>query len=344
MNVAIVGVTGYSGTVLYGLLANHPEIKKINLYGHTNEGENGTVRYLDELLPQFHGEHVAIQAFDPDQIMADNEAVLFATSSGVSSQLAVPFAEADFPVIDLSGDYRLDAKQYEQWYHKPAAKTSALKKAAYSLADFYDTDAKYIANPGCYATATLLGLAPLVQQDLIDPDSIIVDAKSGTSGAGKKLTEITHFTEANDNLQLYKLDEHQHIPEIVQQLQAWNDKVQAIEFNTTLIPVTVGIMATIYAKPKAGQNQASIVKAFETTYADHPFINVLDGKVPALKDAVGSNNCDLGVKYNPKTNTIMIVSVIDNLMKGAAGQAVQNFNHMFNYKETVGLPKFPTFS
>ncbi|ANZ66880.1 N-acetyl-gamma-glutamyl-phosphate reductase [Secundilactobacillus paracollinoides] len=344
MNVAIVGVTGYSGTVLYSLLANHPEIEKINLYGHTDEGENGTVRYLDELLPQFHGEHVAIQAFDPAQIMADNQAVFFATSSGVSSQLAVPFAEAGFPVIDLSGDYRLDAKQYEQWYHKPAATTSALKKAAYSLADFYDTDAKYIANPGCYATATLLGLAPLVQQDLIDPDSIIVDAKSGTSGAGKKLSQITHFTEANDNLQLYKLDTHQHIPEIVQQLQVWNDKVQAIEFNTTLIPVTVGIMATIYAKPNPGQDQASLVKAFETTYADHPFIHVMDGEVPALKDAVGSNNCDLGVKYNPKTNTVMVVSVIDNLMKGAAGQAVQNFNHMFHYNETTGLPKFPAFS
>lgn len=344
MDVAIVGVTGYSGTVLYTLLASHPNINKINLYGHVNEGENGAVRYLDELVPGFHGQHVPIQKFDAQQIMADNVAVFFATSAGVSSQLAGDFIDANFPVIDLSGDYRLpDPAEYEKWYHKPAAPVEHLEKATYSLADFYQEGGKYIANPGCYATATLLGLAPMVQADLIDPDTIVVDAKSGTSGAGKKLTEITHFTEASDNLQLYGLNTHKHIPEIVAQLQKWNDKVNAIQFSTTLLPLTTGLMASIYAKVRPGVGQAELMAAFNKDYGDSAFVNVLDGETPDLKEVVGTNNCDIGVVYNPVTETVMVISVIDNLMKGAAGQAIQNFNHLFNIDETVGLPSLPAF-
>ncbi|MTV81765.1 N-acetyl-gamma-glutamyl-phosphate reductase [Secundilactobacillus folii] len=344
MDVAIVGVTGYSGTVLYTLLANHPEIDQINLYGHVNEGEDGTVRYLDELVPGFHGQHVPIQKFDSAQIMMDNAAVFFATSAGVSSQLAGDFIDADFPVIDLSGDYRLtDPAEYEKWYHKPSAPAEHLQKASYSLADFPQETSNYIANPGCYATATLLGLAPMVQADLIDPDSIVVDAKSGTSGAGKKLTEITHFTEASDNLQLYGINTHKHIPEIVAQLQKWNDEVQAIQFSTTLLPLTTGLMASIYAKVKPGVTQTKLMKAFNDDYADAPFVNVLDGQTPDLKEVVGTNNCDIGVVFNPVTQTVMVISVIDNLMKGAAGQAVQNFNHLFNIDEKVGLPTLPAF-
>ncbi|GAA3612104.1 N-acetyl-gamma-glutamyl-phosphate reductase [Secundilactobacillus similis] len=345
MNVAIVGVTGYSGTVLYSLLVNHPQVTQINLYGHTNEGENGDVRYLDELIAGYHGQHVPLQAFDPEKIMADNDVVFFATSSGVSSQLAGPFIKAKFPVIDLSGDYRLpDPATYEKWYHKPAADAADLAQATYSLADFYAEKTNYIANPGCYATATLLGLAPMVQQDLIDPDSIIVDAKSGTSGAGKSLSQLTHFTEENDNLQLYQLNKHKHIPEVVQQLHQWNNQVNAIQFSTTLLPLTTGLMASIYAKVKSGVTQESLMAAFNTVYADHPFVHVMDGETPSLKQVVGTNNCDLGVVYNPVTHTVMVISVIDNLIKGAAGQAVQNFNHLFNFNETTGLPTLPVFA
>lgn len=344
MDVAIVGVTGYSGTVLYTLLANHPAIDQINLYGHVDEGKDGQVRYLDDLIPGFHGQHVVLQAFEPTQIMADNDAVFFATSAGVSSQLAGPFVDADFPVIDLSGDYRLpDPKMYEKWYHKPAASAEHLQQASYSLADFYDANTKYIANPGCYATATLLGLAPLVQSKLIDLDSIVVDAKSGTSGAGKKLTQISHFTEANDNLQYYGLNTHKHIPEMMTQLKKWNPKVNAIQFSTTLLPVTTGLMASIYAKVQPGVTQADLVAAFQQLYDQQPFVHVLDGTTPDLKQVVGTNNCDIGVVFNPVTQTVMVISVIDNLLKGAAGQAVQNFNQLFDLDETAGLPTLPAF-
>lgn len=345
MNVAIVGVTGYSGTVLYTLLANHPAVDDIKLYGHSDEGKNGDVRYLDELIAGFHGQHVKLQKFDATQIMADNDAVFFATSAGVTSQLAIPFVEADFPVIDLSGDFRLpDPAVYEKWYHKPAAPAVDLAKASYNLADVDQPQTNYVANPGCYATATLLGLAPMVQADLIDSDTIIVDAKSGTSGAGKKLTQISHFTEVNDNLQLYGLNTHKHIPEIVAQLKKWNDKVNAIQFSTTLLPLTTGLMASIYAKVNPGVTQEALMTAFETTYANHPFIHVLDGQTPTLKQVVGTNNCDIGVVFNPITQTVMVISVIDNLIKGAAGQAIQNFNHLFNLDETAGLPTLPVFA
>lgn len=344
MDVAVVGVTGYSGTVLYTLLAKHPAIDQINLYGHQDEGKDGEVRYLDQLIPGFHGQHIKIQKFDPQQIMASNAAVFFATSAGVSSQLAGDFIDADFPVIDLSGDYRLpDPAEYEKWYHKPAAPAEHLQKATYSLADFYQPGTNYIANPGCYATATLLGLAPMVQKDLIDPDTIVVDAKSGTSGAGKKLTGITHFTEASDNLQLYGLNTHKHIPEIVAQLKKWNDSVNAIQFSTTLLPLTTGLMASIYAKVKPGVDQAQLMAAFNQDYAESAFVNVLDGTTPDLKEVVGTNNCDIGVVYNPVTQTVMVISVVDNLMKGAAGQAVQTFNHLFDLAETTGLPTLPAF-
>lgn len=183
----------------------------------------------------------------------------------------------------------------------------------------------------------------MVQADLIDSDTIVVDAKSGTSGAGKKLTEITHFTEASDNLQLYGLNTHKHIPEIVAQLQKWNNQVHAIQFSTTLLPLTTGLMASIYAKVKPGVAQANLMAAFNHTYESSPFVNVLDGATPDLKEVVGTNNCDIGVVYNPVTQTVMVISVIDNLMKGAAGQAVQNFNHLFGIDETVGLPTLPAF-
>ncbi|MBT9672285.1 N-acetyl-gamma-glutamyl-phosphate reductase [Secundilactobacillus kimchicus] len=342
MNVGIVGVTGYSGQTLFRLLAAHPAVDQVNLYGHVDEG-NGPVRYLDEEVPMFFGHHLPLEPFDAATMMAANDAVFFATSAGVTSQLAGPFIEADFPVIDLSGDYRLqDPEAYAQWYHKTPA--SQLNAASYQLADLGAPQTHYVANPGCYATATLLGLAPLVQHNLVQPDSIIVDAKSGTSGAGKKLSPLTHFTEANDNLQVYKLNAHQHIPEIVQQLKQWDPAIESIQFNTTLLPITTGIMATIYAKGVPGLTEASVVDAFQATYQDHPFIQLMPGQMPDIKMVIGTNNCALGISFNDVTNTIMVVSVIDNLVKGAAGQAVQNFNDLFQLTETAGLPTLPVLA
>ncbi|VDG31556.1 N-acetyl-gamma-glutamyl-phosphate reductase [Lactobacillus pentosus] [Lactiplantibacillus mudanjiangensis] len=341
MQVALVGVNGYSGMTLYRLLKQHPAVDQIKLYGHTDSKPTT----LAALVPVFQKETVRVRPFDAATVMAENDVVFFATSAGVTKTLALPLIAANFPVIDLSGDFRLrQPDAYETWYHQTAAPVAALAKASYGLAEFNHHLTPYVANPGCYATATLLGLAPVVQQHLIEPTSIVVDAKSGLSGAGKKLSTTSQFTMVNDNLQLYKLNQHQHIPEIMQQLQQWWPKVPALEFTTTLIPVTRGIMSTIYAKAAQPTTTAELVAAYQQVYQDQPFVQVLPADdLPTLKQVVGSNDCAIGVNYNPITNTILIVSVIDNLMKGAAGQAVQNFNQLFQYPATAGLPDLPVF-
>lgn len=334
MNVALVGVTGYSGMVLYQLLQQHPEVATVRLFGHPDSQPQP----LMAAVPNFIGDQTLIEPLDTATVMASCDVIFFATSAGVTTELAGPFIEADFPVIDLSGDYRLqDPQTFTKWYHKPAPATAALQNSHYGLVEFANAAGhNYIANPGCYATATLLGLAPLVQQQLIDPASIIVDAKSGTSGAGKKLAASTHFSQTDENLQLYKVNQHQHIPEIMQQLKIWNANVPAIQFTTTLLPIVRGIMDTIYAKSEATTEQ--LQAAFTATYADSPFVRVLPaGQLPTLKEVVGTNYCDLGISYNPVTHTVLVISVIDNLVKGAAGQAVQNFNQHFGFDATAGL-------
>ncbi|MCL5459177.1 N-acetyl-gamma-glutamyl-phosphate reductase [Loigolactobacillus coryniformis] len=334
MNVALVGVTGYSGMVLYQLLQQHPEVTTVRLFGHPDSQPQP----LMEAVPNFVADQTLIEPLDTATVMASCDVIFFATSAGVTTELAGPFIEADFPVIDLSGDYRLqDPQTFTKWYHKPAPATAALQNSHYGLVEFANAAGhNYIANPGCYATATLLGLAPLVQQQLIDPASIIVDAKSGTSGAGKKLAASTHFSQTDENLQLYKVNQHQHIPEIMQQLKIWNANVPAIQFTTTLLPIVRGIMDTIYAKSEATAEQ--LQAAFTATYADSPFVRVLPaGQLPTLKEVVGTNYCDLGISYNPVTHTVLVISVIDNLVKGAAGQAVQNFNQHFGFDATAGL-------
>ncbi|WP_125761570.1 N-acetyl-gamma-glutamyl-phosphate reductase [Companilactobacillus hulinensis] len=338
MNVGLVGVTGYSGSVLYELLRRHPKVDRVSLFGHAQK----VAQPLKEVLPQLQSRS-SILPYDPVEIMKNNQVVFFATSAGVTTKLAAPFIEADFPVIDLAGDYRLKSRAtYEKWYKKSAPKDEYLQKSHYGLADFYEVnDAKYVANPGCYATATLLALAPLVQNHLIDPSSIVVDAKSGTSGAGKKPNEMTHFTKTNENLQLYKVNQHQHIPEIVQQLKIWDENVPYIQFTTTLLPLTRGIMASCYAKAKPGITEDEVRSAFVRTYSDDTFVEAAEGVFPTLKQVVGTNFCDIGYQLNPVTHQIVIVSVIDNLLKGAAGQAIQNFNSMFNYTPETGLDLTP---
>ncbi len=339
MQAALVGVTGYAGMILYQLLKKHPNVNKVNIYSHSIEQPTA----LSSLVESFVDDDRQVLPYDPHSVMENNDVVFFATSAGVTSKIAEPFINANFPVIDLSGDFRLkNPKSYAKWYKKTPADANDLKQADYGLADFNNAKGShYIANPGCYATPTLIGLAPLVIEGLVDEKSIVVDAKSGTSGAGKKLSESTHFSNTNDNLQIYKANQHQHIPEIVQQLQQWNSKIPFIEFMTTLLPVTRGIMATIYAKVKPGIDSEQITGAYKKTYQDKQFIRFFDDKLPVLKEVVGTNYCDVGTVFNETTQTVTVVSVIDNLIKGAAGQAVQNFNEMFGYDKSAGLKLDP---
>lgn len=259
----------------------------------------------------------------------------------MSQNLALAFIDADFPVIDLSGDFRLNkVETYEKWYKNTNVKNEYLLKSEYHLADIGKASGNYIANPGCYATATLLALYPSVKNEMIDLNSIIVDAKSGLSGAGKTLSESSHFVNVADNMSMYKVNAHQHIPEIAQQLKIWNPNFQALQFSTSLIPVIRGIFVSTYAKVVSNFDIDQIRRAYVEAFLDKPFVRIRR-QMPQLSDVIGTNFCDIGLAYNPVTNVLSIVSVIDNLMKGAAGQAVQNFNQLFGYDESLGLNFLP---
>lgn len=342
MKVSIIGVTGYGGMELVRLLLQHPEVEIISLHSHSQSGKT-----VNEVLPQLKKLiDLPIETIDTKQIMKNAELVFLATPSGVSKTIASDFIAAEFPMIDLSGDFRLkEPVQYEKWYKNSSVQENYLEKFDYGLADIKSEYAKkFIANPGCYATGTLLSLAPLVQTTNIDVNSIIVDGKSGLSGAGKNLTEASHFVAVNENMSLYKMNSHQHIPEVIQQLKEWNQEISAIQFSTSLIPVTRGIFITTYVKSKQLFENGEVEKLFRTFYQDNYFVRVQDPEsYPSLKQVIGSNFCDIGVAYNPATKIITVVTVLDNLVKGAAGQAIQNLNKLAGWPEELGLKMCPMY-
>jgi N-acetyl-gamma-glutamyl-phosphate reductase len=335
IKVAIVGVTGYSGLELLRLLKNHRYVEIVSIHNTANHS-----RMIAEAYPHLKGMYkITTTPFDPLHIMQEADIVFFATSSGVSKDLVAPFIAAHFPVIDLSGDFRLPAEDYASWYHKTPAPQTLIDQTTYSLADFYSASTtNYIANPGCYATATLLALAPIAQHHLLDKHNIIIDAKSGLSGAGKSLTTASHFINANENVTMYKVNQHQHIPEITRQLQKWQPNIEHIQFNTSLIPINRGIFISAYVKLNEDTSLDVLHRLYTSTYYQKPFIRVMpEGTLPNIKQVVGTNFADIGLAYNQDTKYLTIVSVIDNMIKGAAGQAIQNMNHLFGFDETMGL-------
>lgn len=341
MRVGILGITGYSGMTLYSLLAQHPKVTEIVLYGNAQHQADLT---LQDVVPAFGNNPQPIQAFNTAKVQQETDCLFCATPSGVTAHLVGPLLATQFPVIDLSGDFRLhSAKLYQHWYHQTDRILPDAAQITYGLSEFTDSYQSYIANPGCYATATLLALAPLAKAGLLESDFIVVDAKSGVSGAGKNPSASAHFPTINENLQVYRLNQHQHIPEIMQQLKEWDGQLDAIQFSTTLLPITRGIMVNIYAKIKHPISQSAIEQLFQQTYAQSPFVRLRGATLPTIKEVVGSNFCDIGINWNPRTQIVTLVSVIDNLMKGAAGQAVQNFNKYFGFEETLSLPKYPLF-
>lgn len=339
MKVSIVGITGYSGLELVKILNNHKYVKVVSIHATKEIG-----RRLSELYPYLLGVcDLEIEAFDAQAIMEKADLVVFATPSGVANQLVDSFVAHDFPVLDISGDHRLPAAVYEKWYKKTASSPQTLNKFTYSLAEFTEIKGKkFIANPGCYATATELALIPLIQANVIDLDSIIVDAKSGLTGAGKALSESSHFVNVHDNYVTYKLNKHQHIPEIVQELKRFDENLEHIQFSTSLLPVNRGIMATCYVKLNQALTECDIAEIFESCYADKPFVRIQDS-LPELHNVIGSNFTDIGFAYNDTTNVLTVIAVIDNLVKGAAGQAVQNLNLMMGWEETEGFPMTPSY-
>ncbi len=240
-----------------------------------------------------------------------------------------------------------DTAAYEHWYKKTPAPAEAVEQSAYGLTEWNTKaikESQLIANPGCYPTAVLLSLLPLIKENLIDASSLIIDAKSGVSGAGNTPGPMTHYSETNENFTIYKIHEHQHIPEIEQGISQFANQQFPVTFTTHLVPMTRGIMATSYAPVTAGVTEEQLVNCLQEAYEGRPFVRIMRESAKfCTKQVAGSNYCDIHVKVDRRTNRATIVSVIDNLVKGAAGQAVQNMNVQFGLDETSGLTQVPLF-
>ncbi|MDQ0187031.1 N-acetyl-gamma-glutamyl-phosphate reductase [Cytobacillus kochii] len=342
MKASIIGTTGYGGTELLRILKNHPEFEISSI--HSTRDNLAISDEYPHLIGIMNNQ---LQKIEPEKISESADIVFLATPSGVSGELAAQFVNKNIKIVDLSGDLRLPASEYKQWYKKDPTSDEVINQAVYGLTEWNRDQVKtsdLISNPGCYPTATLLGLAPVVIEQLIEKDQIIVDAKSGISGAGRSLSRTSSFAEANENFSAYKVNQHQHTPEIEQQLKVWNKEMEAITFTTQLLPITRGIMATSYVKLKESYSTKQLVELYEHTYQQSPFVRVRPvGNYPSVKEVAGSNYCDIGLHVDERTGRMTIISVIDNLMKGAAGQAVQNANLMFGMEETTGLEMSPLY-
>ncbi|MBY0121046.1 N-acetyl-gamma-glutamyl-phosphate reductase [Bacillus sp. S/N-304-OC-R1] len=342
MKVSIIGTTGYGGAELLRILQRHPEFHIQSIHSTKEDIPIWTeYPHLYDIIDH------NLQNINTSKIAESSDIVFLATPSGISGKLAAEFVNEDMTAIDLSGDLRLPADTYETWYKHEPVNTELYERAVYGLSEWYKEEikgAKLIANPGCYPTAALLGLAPVVKEKLINPSSIIIDAKSGVSGAGRSLTRNTSFAEANENLRVYKVNEHQHTPEIESQLLKWNEQINPITFTTHLLPITRGIMTTAYVQVPEELNTAQVLELYKETYKDKPFIRIRpESHYPSIKEVSGSNYCDIGLHVDSRTGRLTIVTVIDNLMKGAAGQAVQNANIICGFNETTGLDFIPMY-
>lgn len=344
MKAAIIGATGYGGAELVSILRRHPHVSIHSVHATSSHGEA-----LSDVYPHMQGlANQPLQSVDIDKISKEVDIVFTATPSGVAMKLAPQFLKRGVKVIDLSGDYRInDQKAYEKWYGIEAADQDLLDSRVYGLTEWIDVDlaeASLIANPGCYPTSALLGLAPLIKEDIIDEKNIIIDAKTGVSGAGKGLSPATHFSETNDNLKVYKVNQHQHTPEVEEKLKGWRPSTGPVTFTTHLVPMTRGIMSTIYGQVKNETSVKQLMDLFETSYQDDFFVRIRkEGQFPGTKEVSGSNFCDIGVTFDERTNRVTVVSVIDNLVKGASGQAIQNMNKMLDLDEETGLDFMPNF-
>ncbi|WP_074034874.1 N-acetyl-gamma-glutamyl-phosphate reductase [Exiguobacterium profundum] len=336
---SIVGVTGYAGLELLKLIEQHPTIRLKKVISDSSAGMT-----LSELYPWLQTGPKILEPFQADAL--DGIDVLFlATPSGVSADYIRQLAFFPGVFIDLSGDLRLPSGLYETWYGKPPVTETIQREAVYGLTEWNRellTKAKWISNPGCYATAVSLALLPFVQHDWIDPAHIIVSACSGITGAGKGLSEKTHHAKSNENVQLYKIHAHQHIPEIEQTLFHMGGTEATVSMSTHLLPINRGIMATITVQPNDHVSEDEWVNRLQNAYMDEPFIRVQRGE-PEIKSTVGSNYCDLWVYKEERTHRLTIVSVIKKKQKGAAGQALQNANVRFGFDETLGLLNQPQY-
>lgn len=338
IRVGIVGGTGYTGVELLRLLAAHPEV---TLQAITSRGEAGTP--VAQLFPSLRG-WVDLAFSHPDEAPLDAcDLVFFATPNGIAMQEAPKLLAKGVRVIDLAADFRIrDVAVWERWYKMKHAAPEWVAKAVYGLPELFRDEirsAELVANPGCYPTAVQLGLAPLVKERVVRCEGLIADCKSGVSGAGRKAEVHTLFSEASDNFKAYGVSGHRHQPEIAQGLSRLAGANVELTFVPHLTPMIRGIHATLYAELTT---EVDLQALYETFYRNEPFVDVLpSGAHPETRSVRAANLCRIAVHRPGNGRRVVVLSVIDNLVKGAAGQAVQNMNLMFDLPETMGLTQVP---
>ena len=338
IKVGIVGGTGYTGVELLRLLAIHPQVELACI---TSRGEAG--QPVSDMFPSLRG-YVDLAFTDPAQAnLKACDVVFFATPNGIAMQQTRELLEAGVRVIDLAADFRIqDVAVWEKWYGMTHACPDLIAEAVYGLPELNRAriaEARLIANPGCYPTAVQLGFMPLLKAGVVDTGSLIADAKSGVSGAGRKAEVHTLFAEAGDNFKAYGVPGHRHLPEISQGLGGMAGKPVGLTFVPHLTPLIRGIHATLYARLT---QEVDLQALFEAQYREERFVDVLPaGAHPETRSVRGSNQCRIAVHRPQGGNTVVVLSVIDNLVKGAAGQALQNMNIMFGLDENIGLEVVP---
>ena len=337
-NIAVIGVTGYTGFELATLLLRHPSLSQATFYVRETNG----FHCLAELFPQLRGRGDApLRPLSLEAITSSPAGTAFlATPHEVSAEIAPALLDAGLRVIDLSGAFRFaSAETFSSWYKLPAPHAARLSQAVYGLPELYGRqvcDAKMVANPGCYATSVILALRPLSQAGLLSASqNVICDCKSGASGAGKDPRRDLHFVEVDENLRAYNLFSHRHTPEILEHTGLAESQVV---FTTHLLPVARGILSTIYGTLAKPQTSESIETLYREFYAGKPLVRIwAAGKLPELQHVANTNFCDIGFALDTPGKRLIVVSCLDNLGKGAAGQAVQNLNLMLGLDEQTGL-------
>ncbi len=339
VKVGIIGASGYTGAELIRLAAAHPEVEITYVTANQYQG----VR-VDELYPHLIGISDAVfEAYDFKTAVSKADLFFLALPHGRGMEVASLLLDADHQVIDLSGDFRLsDAATYEAWYKTEHTSPELIVRAAYGLPELFEEkirESTFISNPGCYPTGAILALAPLLAKKLVKTENIIIDSLSGVSGAGREPKPGTHFCKVDGNLTAYKVGGvHQHTPEIEQYLSEVAGEKLVVSFTPHLVPVSRGILTTAYANSMGKVDLDKVIEAYNEFYKDKPFVHVLSkSKYPETKNVLGSNFCHIGLAYDDRMDRVIAISAIDNLVKGASGQAIQNMNIMLGLPQDMGL-------
>jgi N-acetyl-gamma-glutamyl-phosphate reductase len=335
LRVSIIGGSGYSGTELLRILSARTDVTIAQIIARTSAGAA-----VADLYPEFVGviskRYEAIEQFEPDRA----DVVFVALPPGEAMELIPDYIGNGIRIIDLGGDFRLKSTQlYEEYYGRPHTHPELLQKSVYGLPEIYResiSSASIVANPGCYPTSVILPLYPLLREGVIETRDIVINSLSGVSGAGRKASVEYSFSEVNENVRAYRVTGHQHVPEIASVLNERCDREISFSFVPHLIPITRGIYTTIHATLSATIDDSAIARLYNAYYGNEPFVRTV-GMVPQIKNVVNTNYCDIYATVQKATGHIIVISVIDNLLKGAAGQAVQNMNLLFSKPETYGL-------